>query len=316
MSRYILRRLLSAVPVIVLVAVIVFLAVKLAPGDPVLVMVGADARPEVVEAMRRELGLDQPVHVQFLSWAGRALTGDLGRSLFLDRPVTTAIAERLEPTVLLTFGAVAVAILIGVPAGVFSALRKGGLVDQFFMFVALSGVSIPEFWLALNLVVIFGVDLGWLPVAGYVPIAEGGVAGALRFLVMPAFAVGFIQSALIARMTRASMIDVLSQDYIRTARAKGLGAFTVVAKHAFRNVLIAVVTVVGLVFALALGGAIVVETVFNIPGIGRLLVESVLRRDYTVIQGVVLYTAVAYVLFNLLVDVLYVYIDPRVRYEA
>ncbi len=315
MSRYILRRLASAVPVVVLVAVIVFVAVKLAPGDPVLVMLGADARPEVVEALRRDLGLDRPVHVQFLHWAGRALTGDLGRSVFLDRPVTTAIAERIEPTLLLTFGAVAVAVVIGVPAGILSAIRKGGLVDRFFMFLALSGVSIPEFWLALNLVVVFGVDLGWFPVAGYVPIAEGGLLQAIRCLVMPAFAVGFIQSALIARMTRGSMIEVLSQDYVRTARAKGLPPFLVVAKHAFRNVLISVVTVVGLVFALALGGAIVVETVFNIPGIGRLLIESVLRRDYTLIQGVVLYIAVAYVLFNLLVDVLYVYIDPRVRYE-
>ena len=314
MSRYVLRRLLSAVPVVVLVAVIVFVAVQLAPGDPVLVMLGSDARPEVIESMRRDLGLDRPIHVQFLAWVGRALTGDLGRSLFLDRPVTTAIAERLEPTVLLTFGAVAVAIAIGVPAGILSAVRKGGLVDQAFMLLALSGVSVPEFWLALNLVVVFGVDLRWFPVAGYVPIAEGGLLAALRCLVMPAFAVGFVQSALIARMTRGAMIEVLSQDYVRTARAKGVSAFGVVARHAFRNVLVSVVTVVGLVFALALGGAIVVETVFNIPGIGRLLVESVLRRDYTLIQGVVLYIAVAYVLFNLLVDVLYVYIDPRVRY--
>jgi peptide/nickel transport system permease protein len=313
MARYILRRLLAAVPVVLLVAVIVFVAVQLAPGDPVLLMLGGDARPEVIEAMRRDLGLDRPLHVQFVQWTGRALAGDLGRSLFLDRPVTTAVAERLEPTVLLTLGAVAVAILIGVPAGILSAIRKGGVVDQLLMFLALSGVSIPEFWLALNLIVVFGVDLRWFPVAGYVPVGEGGLLEALHSLVMPAFAVGFVQSALIARMTRGAMIEVLAQDYVRTARAKGLGAWAVVAKHAFRNVLISVVTVVGLVFALALGGAIVVETVFNIPGIGRLLVESVLRRDYTLIQGVVLYIAVAYVLFNLLVDVLYVYIDPRVR---
>ena len=315
MTAFLARRLLAAVPVVLVVGVTVFVLINLAPGDPVQVMLGPDARPEQVERMRQNLGLDQPLPVQFGSWFSRALVGDLGESIFLRQPVTTAILSRLEPTLLLTFGAVFVAVAIGVTAGLVSGLKRGSWADQFFMFLALLGVSIPEFWLALNLVILFGVELRWLPVAGYVTIAEGGLWEAFRHVILAALAVGFIQSALIARMTRSSIIEVMSLDYVRTAHAKGLGRAKVILKHALRNALIPIVTVIGLVFALSLGGAIVVEIVFSIPGVGRLLIESVGRRDYPVIQGVVLYIALAYVLANLLVDMTYAVIDPRIRYD-
>lgn len=315
MTAFLARRLLAAVPVVLVVGVTVFILINLAPGDPVQVMLGPDARPEQIERMRQNLGLDQPLPVQFGIWFSRALIGDLGESIFLRQPVTTAILSRLEPTLLLTFGAVFVAIAIGVTAGLVSGLKRGSWADQFFMFLALLGVSIPEFWLALNLVILFGVELRWLPVAGYVTIAEGGLWAAFRHVILAALAVGFIQSALIARMTRSSIIEVMSLDYVRTARAKGLGRINVILKHALRNALIPIVTVIGLVFALSLGGAIVVEIVFSIPGVGRLLIESVGRRDYPVIQGVVLYIALAYVLANLLVDMTYAVIDPRIRYD-
>ena len=315
MLAFLTRRLLAAIPVVLVVGVTVFALIHLAPGDPIQVMLGPDARPEQVERMRANLGLDRPLPVQFGLWFSRALVGDLGDSIFLRQPVTEAILARLEPTLLLTFGAVLVAVAIGVAAGLVSGLRRGTWADQLFMFLALLGVSIPEFWLALNLVIVFGVELRWLPVAGYVTIAEGGLLAAVRHVVLAALAVGFIQSALIARMTRSSIIEVMSLDYVRTARAKGLGQRYVVLKHALRNALIPIVTVVGLVFALSLGGAIVVEIVFSIPGIGRLLIESVGRRDYPVIQGVVLYIAFAYVLANLLVDMTYAVIDPRIRYD-
>lgn len=315
MTAFLVRRLLAAVPVVLVVGVTVFVLINLAPGDPVQVMLGPDARPEQVERMRENLGLDRPLPVQFGIWFSRALVGDLGESIFLRQPVTTAILSRLEPTLLLTFGAVFVAVAIGVTAGLVSGLKRGSWADQFFMFLALLGVSIPEFWLALNLVILFGVELRWLPVAGYVTIAEGGLWAAFRHVILAALAVGFIQSALIARMTRSSIIEVMSLDYVRTARAKGLGHVMVILKHALRNALIPIVTVIGLVFALSLGGAIVVEIVFSIPGVGRLLIESVGRRDYPVIQGVVLYIAFAYVLANLLVDMTYAVIDPRIRYD-
>jgi peptide/nickel transport system permease protein len=312
---YLIRRLLAAVPVVIVVGVTVFVLIHLAPGDPVRVMLGADAQPETIERMRQSLGLDRPLPVQFGLWFSRALVGDLGDSIFLRQPVIDALAVRLEPTLLLTFGALAVAIAIGVTAGLVSGLRRGTWIDQSFMFLALLGVSIPEFWLALNMVLLFGVELRWFPVSGYVTIAEGGLGTALRHVALAALAVGFIQSALIARMTRSSIIEVMSLDFVRTARAKGLGSRVVVLKHALRNALIPIVTVVGLVFALSLGGAIVVEIVFNIPGIGRLLIDSVSRRDYPVIQGVVLYIAFAYVLANLFVDLTYALIDPRIRYD-
>ncbi|MEX2541976.1 MAG: ABC transporter permease [Trueperaceae bacterium] len=315
MLAFVARRLLAAVPVILVVGATVFVLIHLAPGDPIRVMLGPDARLEQVERFRQELGLNQPLPVQFALWFSRAMVGDLGESIFLRRPVTEAILTRLEPTLLLTFGAVIIAIVIGVTAGLISGLRRGTWIDQFFMFLALLGVSIPEFWLALNLVILFGVEWRLFPVAGYVTIAEGGLWAAIRHLTLASLAVGFIQSALIARMTRSSIIEVMSLDYIRTAKAKGLARLPLVLKHALRNAMIPIITVIGLVFALSLGGAIVVEIVFNIPGVGRLLIQAVGRRDYPVIQGVALYIAFAYVLANLLVDMTYGLIDPRIRYD-
>jgi peptide/nickel transport system permease protein len=311
---FLIRRLLAAIPVVLVVGMTVFVLINLAPGDPVSIMLGPDARPEAVERMRESLGLDQPLPVRFGIWFSRALVGDLGESIYFRQPVMSAIITRLEPTLMLTFGAVFVAVTIGVTTGLLSGLRRGTWVDQSLMFLALLGVSIPEFWLALNLVILFGVELRWFPVSGYVTIGEGGLLEAARHVALAAFAVGFIQSALIARMTRSSIIEVMSQDFVRTARAKGLSGVPVVLKHALRNAMIPIVTVIGLVFALSLGGAIVVEIVFNLPGIGRMLIDSVGRRDYPVIQGVVLYIAFAYVLANLLVDLTYALIDPRIRY--
>jgi peptide/nickel transport system permease protein len=296
-----------------IVATLVFVLMHLTPGDPVSAMLGMDANPTDVERMRVQLGLDKPLLVQYGHWIGRAVQGDFGESVFLQIPVLSAVTDRLEPTCLLTLLAIAIAIGLGVPTGVISATRFGTVSDQCFMVIALLGVSMPEFWLGLNLIFLVAVKLGWLPVAGYVPLGSHWL-GTLRYLILPAFCLGFVQSALIARMTRAVMLEVLSQDYIRTGHAKGLAASRVVCKHALKNALIPTLTVIGITFAILMGGAIVIETVFNIPGVGRLLVQSVLRRDYPVIQGVVLLIAGAYVLINLLVDMLYAYLDPRIRY--
>jgi peptide/nickel transport system permease protein len=313
MLEYLLRRILALAPVMLVVATLVFVLMHLTPGDPVSAMLGMDASPADIERMRAKLGLTESLPVQYVQWFGKMLKGDLGESIFLQIPVTEAVAERLEPTLLLTLLAITISVGVGIPAGVISATRFGTLADQGFMLVALLGVSVPEFWLGLNLIFLLAVKLGWLPVAGYVSLGDDWLA-TLRYLLMPAFCLGFIQSALIARMTRAVMLDVLAQDYIRTGHAKGLSALRVVYKHALKNAFIPTLTVIGITFAILMGGAIVIETVFNIPGVGRLLIQSVLRRDYPVIQGIVLLIAGAYVLINLLVDVAYAYLDPRVRY--
>lgn len=309
-----MRRVISLVPVMLVVAAVVFLLVHITPGDPVSVILGPDASPRDVERVRGMLELDQPLLVQLGRWFLRLTRGDLGQSLFLDRPVSRAVIERLEPTGLLTVFSALLAVLIGVPAGVVAAARHNSLLDYGFMLAALLGVSIPNFWLGLGLILLFSVELRWLPAAGYQPVAEG-LAGALRYLVMPAVALGFTQSALIARITRASMLEVLRQDFIRTARAKGLSERVVTYKHALRNALIPTLTVIGITVAVLMGGAIVVETVFNLPGLGRLIIQSVLRRDYPVIQGAVLFVATVYVVINLIVDVLYVWVDPRIHYS-
>ena len=312
MFRYVIRRLLAAVPVMVFVATAVFLLLFLTPGDPAAVILGPDARPEQVAELRTRLGLDQPVHVQLVNWYGRLLRGDLGQSIFLNRPVTQAIVERAEPTIILTLMATLVALTIGLPTGIASALRRGKWQDTGAMFLAIGGVSMPTFWLGLNLIFVFGVLLRWLPVAGYQPISAGPWEH-LRYMLMPAATLGLAQGALLARMTRSMMLETLGEDYVRTARAKGLGEAAVVAAHALRNALIPLVTVIGLTFAILLGGAVITEQVFNIPGVGRLLIQAVARRDYPVVQGVVLVVAGLYVVINLLVDILYAYLDPRLR---
>jgi peptide/nickel transport system permease protein len=314
MKRYIARRLWSLLPVLFVVATVVFFLVHLTPGDPAAVILGADATPEALAELRARLGLDKPLLLQFAHWCGRMLRGDLGESIFLRRPVTQAIAERLEPTFLLAGLATLFAVLIGIPTGVLAAVYHNSWLDRLFMTVAIFGVAMPNFWLGLNLIFLFALALPLLPVSGYVPLADNPWQ-TLRFLLLPAFSLGFPQSALIARMTRGSMLDVLSQEYIKTARAKGLRETLVIYKHALKNTMITVLTVVGIVLAITLSGSVVIETVFGLPGIGRLIINSVLRRDYPVIQGAVLFIAAGYVLVNLLIDVLYVYLDPRITYQ-
>ena len=313
MTTYLLRRLLALLPVMLVVVTIVFFLIHLIPGDPVAVILGPEADAQQIEDARRELGLDRPLHEQLVRFYARLLRGDLGRSYFLDRPVTTALVERAEPTLVLMASALFVAVLIGVPSGIVAGAYQGSGWDRLLMTLALLGVCVPGFWLSLNFIYLFSVRLGWLPVAGYASVFSDPVA-ALRHMLLPAVSLGFSQSALIARIARSCMIEVLRQDYIRTARAKGLAERSVIYLHAFRNALVPVVTVIGITMAILIGGAVVTEIVFNIPGLGRLIISAILRRDYPVVQGVVLLTAAAYMLINLVVDVVYAFIDPRIRY--
>ena len=314
MLAYLLRRLVYLFPVMLIVVSIVFLLIHLIPGDPAAVMAGADASPEVVAGMRESMGLDRPLHEQYGRWLFRTLQGDLGRSIFLERPVTTAIAERLEPTALLTGLALLVAVTIGIPAGVLSGVHPNTWLDKGLMVMAMLGVSIPAFWLGLNLIYLFSYKLRMFPPGNYVSLSTSVTAG-IYYMLLPAFSLGLGQSALIARITRSCMLEVLAQDYVRTARAKGLSEGVVVYIHALRNALVPTSTVIGITIAVLLGGAVITETVFNIAGVGRLVISSVLRRDYPVIQGVILFIALVYVVMNLLVDVLYCLIDPRIRYD-
>jgi peptide/nickel transport system permease protein len=313
-STYIARRIAGLFPVMLVVAIATFVLIHLAPGDPAGVILGPDASAEDVLKLQRQLGLDLPIPLQLTRWLGRLVGGDLGDSIFLRRPVTTAIMERLEPTLVLTTLGTLIAIAIGIPIGILSASRHNTALDQASSLVALLGLSIPNFLLGLLLVLVFAVWLGWLPVAGYVSL-ERGLGRALPYLILPSFSLGFVQSALIARITRSSMLDVLREQYITVGRAKGLPERLVIYKHALRNAIIPTLTVVGITFAILIGGSVVIETVFNIPGLGRLIISSVLRRDYPMVQGIALFIALTYMLINLLVDILYAYVDPRVRYE-
>jgi peptide/nickel transport system permease protein len=313
-TAYLLRRILAVIPVMAVVVTVVFVLIHLIPGDPASAMLGPDATTAQIDATRRQLGVDRPLYEQLLKFYGRILQGDLGHSYFLNRPVTAVLWERAEPTFLLTTSALLVAVAIGVPSGIIAGAYRDSLWDRALMFGALLGVCIPGFWLSLNFIYLFAVKLGWLPAAGYASLLIDPWA-ALRFMVLPAVSLGFNQSALIARIARSCMLDVLEQDYIRTARAKGLREGVVIYLHAFRNALVPVVTVIGITMAILIGGAVVTEIVFNIPGLGRLVISAILRRDYPVVQGVVLVTAAAYVLINLGVDVVYAFIDPRIRYD-
>ena len=313
MTAYILRRLIMAVPVMLIVAVTTFLLLHMTPGDPVAVLLGPDATTEQIEQLRDQLGLNDPVHVQLARWFTGLLRGDLGQSIFLNKPVTEAILERLAPTLELSILASLVAILIGVPTGILAAIRQGRLLDFGSMLVAMVGISMPTFWLGLNLIFIFAVSLRWLPPQGYQPVQDGLWENLSR-MILPAVTLGAGQGAFLARMTRSVMLDVLSEDFVRTARAKGLSEPRVLLAHVLRNGLIPVVTVVGLTFAILMGGAVVTEQVFNIPGVGRLLIQAVLRRDFPLVQGIVLLIALVYVLINLGIDILYAFLDPRIRY--
>ena len=314
MATFVGRRILSLGGVLLVVGVIAFILIHAAPGDPAAFMLGPEATAEQVEQLRRLLGLDQPLFIQFLRWFGRALRGDLGESIFLGKPAVSVIGERLEPTLLLTTLAALISVVIGVPAGILAALRRNTFTDQALMTAAVLGMSAPSFWLGLNLLLWFGLELRWFPVAGYVPLREAGLS-AFRWLVLPAFTLGFIQAALLARMTRSAVLEVLGFDFVRTARAKGLHERAVVLRHVFRNALIPIVTVFGNTVATLMGGAIVTETVFAVPGVGRLVVQAVLRRDYPLLQAVIVFTAAVYVVINFLIDLVYAVVDPRVRYE-
>ena len=287
---------------------------QIVPGDPAMIIAGLGATPQEVARVRAQLGLDQPWHIQLARWYQGLARGDLGDSLLLGRSVSRALIERLPVTVSLTGYALVLTLVVGILSGVAASLRPNTWLDQALMTIALLGVSFPSFWLGLMLIVVFAVRLDWLPSGGYVPLTESAL-GWLRSTTLPAVSLALLQIGLLARIVRATMLEVLGQDYIRTARTKGLPAGAVVWKHAFRNVMIPVVTIVGIITSLLLSGSVVIETVYSLPGIGRLLGSAVLRRDYPVIQGGLLVTAAGFVLLNLLVDVLYAYLDPRVRYE-
>jgi peptide/nickel transport system permease protein len=313
MPKYIAQRLLGMAAVMFIVVTVVFVIVRVTPGDPAAVMLGPDATQADIAALRERLGLNRPVVVQYVLYFGQLLRGDLGRSIFLDKPVLAALAERAEPTLFLTLFAILIAASIAVPIGILAAYRRGSAFDQVVATLAMMSASIPSFWLGLLAQQTIAVKLGLLPVAGYGP-PGAGFLDRMQHLILPAMILGVVSSALILRFTRASMLDVLNDDYVRTARAKGLGEFQVVMKHAFKNALIPVITVLGLTFAMLISGAVVTENVFNLPGVGNLVVSAVLRRDYPVIQGALLVVAGLYVLINFLIDMLYLVVDPRVKY--
>ena len=312
MILFIIRRLLALLPTLIVPLFLVFTLLHLSPGDPAAVMLGADATSQQVQALREQLGLNDPFLVQLFTWLGRMATLDLGDSIFLRMSVMDAILQRFEPTIMLTLYALTIAIVVGMVSGIVAAVNRNGILDQLSMTVAMIGVSMPEFWFGLMLIVVLAVEFRLFPVAGYTPLDQGFWA-CIWSLTLPAVSVGLVQAGFIARITRSSMLDVIGEDFIRTARAKGLPSSVVILRHALKNALIPVLTVIGITFAVLMGGAIAIETVFNIPGIGRLLVNAVARRDYPVIQGVVLFMALTFVFINLFVDILYGLIDPRVK---
>jgi peptide/nickel transport system permease protein len=314
MGRYFLKRLIALIPVLLVVAIVDFIIIHLTPGDPASVILGTQATEEELAKMREHLGLNLPIYIQFGKWFAGIITGNLGWSVMMQMPVSKAIYEHIGPTISLTLIAETIAILFSIPLGVMAANRRGTWADQSLMMIALIGISLPSFWIGLNMILLFAVYLNWLPAAGYQPLSNG-LFTHLKYIIMPAVSLGIMQGALIARMTRSSMLEVLNQNYIRTAEAKGLKMRVVTYKHALRNAFVPILTVIGLSFATLVGGSVVTETVFNIPGIGKLIVNSVLRRDYEVIQGTVLMIAGAYVLINLVVDMLYAFIDPRIKYD-
>ncbi len=310
---YAARRVAATIIVLAIVAVVVFALVRMAPGDPAAIIAGPAATSRDVAAIRAELGLDRPLVVQFATWLAHVAHGDLGQSFFFHQPVTALVAARVGPTLALALATMVLSVLVAVPLGAIAAWKHGGVVDRIVMGVAVAGFSVPVFVTGYALVWWLAVDLAWLPVQGYQPLAEG-VAGFVSHLVLPTLALSVVHVALIARITRASTLDALSEDFIRTARAKGLRGPAILVRHALRNAAVPVVTVIGLGFALLVGGVVVTESVFAIPGLGRLTVDAVLARDYPTVQGVILLFALVYVLLNLAIDVAYLWLDPRIRY--
>jgi peptide/nickel transport system permease protein len=311
---YLLRRLLSLIPVVFGVTVLVFLIIHLTPGDPARIMLGAAGRPEDVENLRHELGLDQPIYVQYGRWIERAAHGDLGRSIALRRPVLDEVVARFKNTLLLSTAAMLVSFPLGIAIGVVSAVRRGTLLDRVAILLATFGLSLPSFWFGMVLIMIFTVELRWLPGTGMTsPIGGGGIADIAKHMVLPTLALSVIPLAVIARYTRSAMLEVVSQDFVTTARAKGVSERRVILHHVFRNTLVLIVTMLGLQVGFLMAGAVYVENVFSWPGVGQLLVDAILKRDFPLVQGGVLLVALSYVGINLLTDLVYAYLDPRIR---
>ena len=313
MLGYLLRRVLAAIPVMGVVALFVFLLLRLTPGDPAAILAGDNATPEQLERIRVSLGLHEPIYIQFFTWINQLLHGDLGVSLISNVPVLQMIGQRLEPSISIAISTIILAILIAVPLGVIAAWKHGTWIDRFVMGLSVLGFSVPVFVIGYVLIQLFAIDLRWLPVQGFKSIAAG-LGPYLERLVLPTLTLSFIYVALIARMTRAAMLDVLGEDYIRTARAKGIAEMAVLLRHGLRNAAVPVITVIGTGFALLISGVVVTESVFILPGIGRLTVDAVLARDYPGIQAMILVTSLVYVTINLLIDVAYTLLDPRIRY--
>jgi len=313
-GRLVLRRLLATIPVLVLVTAGVFALIHLTPGDPIDVMMAESVDDSVKANLRRELGLDQPIYVQYAAWMGRLLRGDLGRSIRNGEPVIENVSRRIRPSVQLAALAMAVSLLFATPLGILSAARRNTSVDRVGTTFALFGICMPNFLLALLLIFFFGVKLRWLPISGYLDPLEDGWPG-LRSLILPALTLGLALAAVVTRTLRSSMLDALGEDYVRTARAKGLSEWSVIRGHVLKNALIPVVTVLGLQLGTLIGGAVITEYVFALPGVGRLVVDAVFARDYPLVQGVVLLIAIGFILSNLAVDLLYGWIDPRIRYR-
>jgi peptide/nickel transport system permease protein len=314
MVGYIVQRLFSTLIVMAMVGVFVFLLLHLSPGDPAAIIAGDNATSEQIDGIRRKLGLDDPLPVQFLRWISQIAQGDLGISIFSNEPVLKLVGQRLEPTVSLALATLLVAVVIAVTFGVIAAWKAGSVIDRLLMVVSVVGFSVPVFVVGYMLIYVFAIWLRWLPVQGYTPIAEGIIPW-LRNLTLPAIALGLAYVALIARITRATMLEVLEEDYIRTAVAKGVSTRVLLLKHALRNAGVPIVTIIGIGVALLISGVVITETVFNIPGVGRLVVDAIAKRDYPIIQGVILIFSGVYVIINLLVDLTYMLLDPRIRYK-
>jgi peptide/nickel transport system permease protein len=313
MLSYILRRLVATVPVMLIVAVFVFLMLRLTPGDPAAIIAGDNANSEQVALIRTRLGLDEPIFIQFFMWLGNILRGDFGESFFFKKTVAELILGRLEPTISLAICTIVIAVSVAVPLGVLAAYKQGTWIDRIVMGFSVMGFSIPVFVIGYALIYVFAIKLGWLPVQGYQPLSAG-LHGFLQRLILPSITLAVIYIALIARMTRTSVLEVLGEDYIRTARAKGQVEIKILFRHALKNAAVPIVTVIGLGVALLIGGVVVTESVYTIPGLGRLTVDAVLARDYPTIQAVILLFSLVYVLINLAVDIIYTLLDPRIRY--
>jgi peptide/nickel transport system permease protein len=313
MFAFVARRLVATIPVLLFVAIFVFMLLRLTPGDPAAVIAGDNATSDQVAAIRAKLGLDEPLHTQFFIWSGKALAGDFGESFFFKKTVAELIAQRIEPTAMLALCTLILAVSIAVPLGVLAAARQGGWVDRAIMGFSVLGFSVPVFVVGYLLIYLFAIQWGLLPVQGYRRIAEGFGEFIIR-LILPSVTLAVIYIALISRITRASVIETLGEDYIRTARAKGLPGRTVLLRHALRNAAVPIITVIGIGIALLIGGVVVTESVYNIPGVGRLTVDAVLARDFPVIQVVILMFSFVYVLINLVIDIAYSFFDPRIRY--